>query len=147
MGSGRSNPMNEEMTQPDRAHLNIVPLGVVDDLAVAVVAANLQALMGLNTDVGPRQPVPDYAYLHGRRQYDAAKIIHALASAADTNSLTLGVTRHDICTPILTFVFGESQLGGRAALISLNRMTLQTAFFSYHRPHIAQVVLSTYCLY
>jgi archaemetzincin len=110
------------MQKPDRAHLNIVPLGVVDELAVSVVAAHLQAVMGLNTDVRPRQPKPEYAYQHGRRQYDAAKIINALATDAAGESLTLGVTRYDICTPILTFVFGESQLGGHAALISLYRI-------------------------
>jgi len=111
------------MPKKDRAHLNIVPLGAVDELPVSVVAANLQAVMGLNTDVRPRLPKPEYAYQHGRRQYDAVKIINALVSVADTKSLTLGVTRYDICTSILTFVFGESQLGGKAALISLYRIT------------------------
>ncbi len=111
------------MPKRDRAHLNIVPLGAVDELAVSVVAANLQAVMGLNSHVRPRQPKPEYAYQHGRRQYDAAKIINALACAAGKEPLILGVTRYDICTPILTFVFGESQLGGKAALISLYRIT------------------------
>ena len=107
----------------DRAHLNIVPLGAVDELTVSVLAANLQAVMGLNTDIRPRLPKPEYAYQHGRRQYDAGTIINSLVSVAGTKSLTLGVTRYDICTPILTFVFGESQLGGKAALISLYRIS------------------------
>lgn len=111
------------MPTDSRTHLNIVPLGAVDELAVAVVAANLQAVMGLNTDVRPRRPRPEYAYQHGRRQYDAGKIIEALASATAAAPLTLGITRYDICTPILTFVYGESQLGGKAALISLYRIS------------------------
>ncbi|BBO72330.1 hypothetical protein DSCA_62600 [Desulfosarcina alkanivorans] len=78
--------------------------------------------MGLNTDVRPGQPDPDYAYEHGRHQYDALKIIKVLAADAGGVPLTLGVTRVDICTPILTFAFGESQLGGNAALISLFRL-------------------------
>lgn len=88
-----------------------------------MVAANLQAVMGLNTEVRPRQPNPEYAYQHGRCQYDALKIINTLASDAGKVPLTLGVTRYDICTPILTYVYGESQLGGKAALISLYRIT------------------------
>lgn len=91
-------------------------------MVVSVVAANLQTMMGLNTDIGPGLPTPEYAYQHGRRQYDAGKIINALASEAGEGQLNLGVTRHDICTPILTFVYGESQLGGKAALISFYRI-------------------------
>ena len=95
----------------------------MDELAVSVVAANLQAVMGLNSDIRPSQPKPEYAYRHGRLQYDAAEIINTLASVAGKVPLTLGVTRYDLCTPILTFVYGESQLGGKAALISLYRIT------------------------
>ena len=78
--------------------------------------------MGLNSDIRPTLPKPEYAYRHGRLQYDATKIINTLASDAGNVPLTLGVTRYDICTPILTFVYGESQLGGKAALISLYRI-------------------------
>lgn len=116
-------PIGNKTLKQEKTHLHIVPLGAVDELAVSVVAANLQAVMGLNTDVRPTQPRPEYAYQHGRRQYDALKIIKTLASESARIPLILGVTRHDICTPILTFVFGESQLGGNAALISLYRIT------------------------
>ena len=121
------------MPTQDRAHLNIVPLGAVDELAVTVVAANLQAVMGLNAAVRPIEPAPEYAYQHGRRQYDAVKIINALARTTADHSLTLGITHYDICTPILTFVFGESQLHGKAALISLHRITDETKEVTYTR--------------
>jgi archaemetzincin len=35
----------------------------------------------------------------------------------------LGVTDVDLFIPVLTFVFGEAQLGGRAAIVSLARLT------------------------
>jgi archaemetzincin len=103
--------------------LKIVPLGSVAPLVLSVVAANIQVLMGLNTDVTPRQPKPEYAYRLGRRQYDAGKIIEALTAEVDQVPYCLGITSEDICSPILTFVYGESQLGGRSALISLYRIT------------------------
>ncbi len=34
----------------------------------------------------------------------------------------LGVIDRDLCIPILTFVFGEAQLGGMGALVSLARL-------------------------
>ena len=107
-----------------RAHLHIIPLGAVDALIVSVVAANIQAVMGLKAATMPIEPTPEYAYQPSRRQYGAIKIIGTLASRAKPtpSPLILGITFQDIATPILTFVFGESQIGGRAALISLYRI-------------------------
>jgi archaemetzincin len=34
----------------------------------------------------------------------------------------IGVTRLDLFVPILTFVFGEAELGGRCAVVSLQRL-------------------------
>jgi archaemetzincin len=106
----------------DQALLDIILLGPVDETAVSIVAANLQAVMGLNTDIQPVLEKPDYAYLPGRGQYDAAKILNAIAETADKTPFKLGLTEYDLCTPILTFVYGESQLGGKAAVISLQRL-------------------------
>ena len=40
---------------------------------------------------------------------------------------TLGVTAVDLFVPVLSFVFGEAQLGGKAALVSICR--LQQEFY------------------
>jgi archaemetzincin len=110
-------------SQPsEKSHVDIIPLAQVDDLAVSVVAANLQTVLGLNADTLPPLPDPQYAYVPSRGQYTAGKIITSLESLGDGAKFKLGVAPFDICTPILSFVFGESQLGGRAALISLFRL-------------------------
>lgn len=97
-------------------------MGQTDPLAVSVVAANLQTVMGLNADTLPPLPVPETAYLPGRRQYSSGEIIKSLEGLADGARFRLGVVSFDICTPILSFVFGESQLGGVAAVVSLHRL-------------------------
>jgi archaemetzincin len=104
------------------SHIDIVPIGRVDALAVSVVAANLQTLIGLNAATLPSHPDPEYAYLPLRSQYAAGEIIKALESIDDGARLKLGIVQCDLCTPILKFVFGESQLGGKAAVISLHRL-------------------------
>jgi len=104
------------------SHIDIVPIGHVDALAVSVVAANLQTLMGLNADTLPLHPEPEYAYLAVRSQYAAGKIIKELESIDEGSRFKLGIVQCDLCTPILKFVFGESQLGGKAAVISLHRL-------------------------
>lgn len=90
-------------------------------MALSVIAAHLQALMGLNTDIAPQAQCPEYAYLPSRKQYDGAKIIGELAGNS-AGRFQLGVLAYDLCTPILTYVYGESQLGGKAAVVSLFRL-------------------------
>ena len=105
-----------------QALLDLIPLGRVDPLVLSIVAANIQAVLGLNTDIAAARPKPDYAYLSSRRQYDAVKILKALAAESDGAPLKLGITSCDLCIPILTYVYGESQLGGKSAVVSLNRL-------------------------
>jgi archaemetzincin len=95
----------------------------VDDLSIQVVAANLQALMDLTTDILAAQPVCAAAFMEARRQYDAVTLIRHLAAEMDGPGLGLGLTGSDLGTPILTYVLGESQLGGRVAVVSGYRLT------------------------
>jgi archaemetzincin len=106
----------------EECHINIVPIGWVDTLAVSVVAANLQTLMGLNAATLASYPDPEYAFLPLRSQYAAGEIVKALESIDGGAPFKLGIVRCDLCTPILKFVFGESQLGGKAAVISVHRL-------------------------
>ena len=105
-----------------RAFLDLIPLGYVDPLVLSIIGANIQAVLELPTDILMPLPDPDYAYLMSRRQYDAVQIIKTLATEEGGAPLKLGVTQHDLCIPILTYVYGESQLGGRAAVVSTNRL-------------------------
>jgi archaemetzincin len=106
----------------EKALLDLIPLGQVDPLVLSIVGANIQAVLGLATDNAIPEPKPAYAYLSSRRQYDAVTILKTLAADSDGAPLKLGITSCDLCIPILTYVYGESQLGGKAAVVSLNRL-------------------------
>ena len=102
----------------------LVPLGAINELAADVVAGNLQAILNLATDVLPLHPLPETAFMSARRQYDAVKIINHLAAVPSIRApICLGLTSSDMGTPILTYVYGESQLGGRVAVVSFYRLT------------------------
>jgi archaemetzincin len=105
------------------AAVRLIPLGPVDEFSCQVVAANLQALMDLTTDILPPRPLFPDAFMEKRRQYDAVKLIKRLADAFPGPALGLGITGSDIGTPVLTYVLGESQLGGRMAVVSTFRLT------------------------
>ena len=60
-----------------------------------------------------------------RGQYYSTAILEQLmriAAAEDAGTRLLGVTALDLYVPVLTFVFGEAQLQGRCALVSLHRL-------------------------
>ena len=46
----------------------------------------------------------------------------------------LGVTDKDLCIPILTYVFGEAQVGGTAAVVSLARLRQEHYGLAPDRP-------------
>ena len=64
-----------------------------------------------------------FAFHPGRKQYHSTQVIERLAAELEEDQLrVLGVTEHDLFIPILTHVYGEAQLGGRAGVISLYRL-------------------------
>ncbi|MBI5419924.1 MAG: archaemetzincin family Zn-dependent metalloprotease [Deltaproteobacteria bacterium] len=71
----------------------------------------------------PQVPVPPESYDAGRNQYYSTKILKEMLKEVPEDAFKiLGVTDKDLCIPILTYVFGEAQLGGTAAVVSLARL-------------------------
>jgi len=70
-------------------------------------------------------PLPsiEFAFDPARLQYRSAEILEMLARLCPADALKLvAVTERDLFIPVLTFVFGHAQLGGRVAVISLARL-------------------------
>jgi archaemetzincin len=58
-----------------------------------------------------------------RRQYDANKILKALSSPDQVNSIKrIGLFRVDLFIPILTYIFGQAALNGNTGIASLYRL-------------------------
>lgn len=62
-----------------------------------------------------------FAFDSVRKQYHATSILRDLAGIPGEARI-LGVTTVDLCVPIFTFVFGEAQVAGRAAVVSMHRL-------------------------
>ncbi len=72
-------------------------------------------------DPGHLDPAPFYDPM--RRQYESTRIVGFLAKKfGDPQEKVLGVAEVDLFIPILTFVFGEAELNGRAAVVSTARL-------------------------
>jgi archaemetzincin len=100
----------------------VQPLGDVRADVLEVIAANLQVFFQIRTEVFPDQPVPEGAYKAHRGQYDCYPILKFLGTLKPHHAIRIiGVTEVDLFIPILTYVFGEAEMGGNAAVISTYR--------------------------
>lgn len=64
-----------------------------------------------------------FAFNVSRNQYGSTPLISALLEKfEDFDGRVLGVTSGDLFVPVLTYVFGEAQLDGKAAIVSSHRL-------------------------
>lgn len=87
------------------------------------LAAELARIFQVSCHVHEEPFAADFAYDPVRGQYHSTAILQRLHSlSGDPETWFLGVTDVDLYIPILTFVFGEAQLNGHCALVSLHRL-------------------------
>lgn len=63
-----------------------------------------------------------FAQDRSRSQYYSTAILQKMEKSCDPDARVLGVTACDLYVPVLTFVFGEAQLDGNCAVVSLARL-------------------------
>lgn len=78
-----------------------------------------------DADVRTRVPWfdPEQSFDPQRGQYRSTTLLRELCAApGDGAERVLGVTTVDLFVPVLTYVFGEAELDGRAAVVSTHRL-------------------------
>jgi archaemetzincin len=102
--------------------LGLVPLGPVDPYILRSLRTALAKFLLLPVRILRPKPLPLKTYKATRDQYDAIQLLEFILDDVESGAFrVLGVTAKDLCIPILTFVFGDAQLNGRAAIVSLFR--------------------------
>ena len=95
-----------------------VSLEMLDDLA-----AELARIFQVSCHVHEEPFLADFACDPRRGQYYSTSLLQRMQSlASDPQAAWLGVTGLDLFIPILTYLFGEAQLGGRCAVVSFHRL-------------------------
>ncbi len=105
--------------------IRIIPVGagaaleLLDDLAAALA---VKFRVSCHVDAAPLEAGFAHDVLRG--QYYSTALLARLEQDYEgpREVRVLGVTPHDLFVPVLTFVFGEAQLGGRCALVSICRL-------------------------
>jgi archaemetzincin len=98
-----------------------VPGDVLDEMSSALAVSFPAEITAL-----PPLPVPATAWDDGRGQFSAPEFLRItldLHVRSGRAGKTLAVTAGDLFIPMLTFVYGQAQLGGCAGVVSLARLT------------------------
>ena len=95
----------------------IQPLGFVNRRMLEFLKETLSKIFGSVVLLNPIE-MPEECYNRKRRQYLSTCVLFKIISL----NVTLAVTEHDIYANNLNFVFGEAELNGRRAIISLYRL-------------------------
>lgn len=116
--------------------IHLVAVGLVARPILEFLALVLEDDLAMACTISPHQIEVNDAYDPVRRQYNSTRILAHLVErendllpqpAADPpdHEKILGVADVDLFIPILTFVFGQAQLGRRAAVVSVYRLRQQ----------------------
>jgi archaemetzincin len=103
--------------------LQLLPVGVVDTRLLEWLSQALRDKFRVSAEILSPGFDPFFALHVERQQYHSSEILASMQRYVNSNTWRLlGVTEFDLYIPILTFVFGEAQLGGSGAVVSYHRL-------------------------
>lgn len=106
-----------------RPGIGIVPLGPVDPVILRRLKTALPKILHLPARLLNARELPSHTHHIMRLQHHSTPLLEYLNHDLPPRIFKLlGVTNADLYIPILTHVFGEAQVGGNAAVISLHRL-------------------------
>ena len=111
------------MKPPVPYRIAIAPLGDFDPQLPETVSREIHRVFGLHAEVKTIPLSLAFAYDAGRQQYHSTPILQKLAEALPDDALRiLALVEVDLFIPILTYVYGEAQIGGRSCIVSTCRL-------------------------
>ncbi|MBA4368310.1 MAG: peptidase M54 [Desulfobacterium sp.] len=103
------------------------PIGEIEVSLLSAIAHSIKRIFGFPTQISSLFSDISFAYDNNRNQYNSTQILNQLSTFLPENaSKILAITDVDLFIPILTYVYGEAQLGGISAILSVHRLTEST---------------------
>lgn len=106
--------------------IHILNASGISDEHLLEVSRAVSRIFGLRTDVSSANLALDRAFDPSRQQYNSTALLAQLVrSFSASQDKYVAIVAVDLHIPILTFVFGEAQLAGIAAVVSTHRLVNQ----------------------
>lgn len=110
------------MTRESSA-IRIAAIGTVSPALIDLIERRVAEVFGVAVSRYAPGFAPDVAFDANRQQHDSTLLLEALLNGLPGDqSRVIGVTEFDLFVPVFTFVFGEAQLRGRVAVMSVCRL-------------------------
>jgi archaemetzincin len=103
--------------------LYLTGVGEVSPEVLSLTEQRLAAVLGFEVRKLAPLAEPSYAWDPRRGQYSSIEILRELATRCPPDAdRFMALTERDLFIPVLSFVYGQAQLGGKIALVSLARL-------------------------
>ena len=117
--------------------LQLLPVGSVDSRLLEWLRQALADKFRVPAEILSPALDPSFALHAERQQFHSSEILGAAQKHINKDTWRLlAITERDLYIPILTFVFGEAQMGGPGAIVSYHRLTQEF----YGLPHDLDVL-------
>jgi archaemetzincin len=116
--------VNRTDSRPDHS-ISLLSVGAVDDGVMKMLRSRLSETFRCDVRIHDGTNIPPETYNPQRKQYWSSRILdvlHKLAIPSEREKY-LAITGVDLYVPQLNFVFGEAELEGHLAIISLARLS------------------------
>lgn len=130
---------------PHSAHTIVIsPLGDFSPELLDRIRAEIKRIYALPTEVRPLLEDIEFAFHPNRNQYHSTPILEELARLAPDDAIkVLALVQVDLFIPILTHVYGEAQLGGKACIVSTIRLNEGHRSLNTEEPYLGRIVKET----
>jgi len=122
-GGSDLQPAHKSLTKMENK-ITLVPVGDVEEWILDELASQLKEVFNCEAEIGKGTKIPQGAYNSRRNQYFSSFILNKLRRSTKPakSQRILAVADVDLYVEGLNFVFGEAELGGHFAIISLSRL-------------------------
>ena len=119
----------------------ISPIGDFTPELLDHVRAEIKRIYGFPTEVRSLTEDLEFAFHANRKQYHSTPILEQLARKAPPDALkVLALVQVDLFIPILTHVYGEAQLGGKACMVSTIRLNEGHRAMDTQEPYLSRII-------
>jgi archaemetzincin len=103
--------------------LQLLPIGNPEEQMLHELETALAQVFHVPCGILPNTLDPAVTFHEERQQYHSSELLRLMQPFVSPHcGRLLGVTPVDLYIPILTFVFGEAQMGGPCAVVSAHRL-------------------------
>jgi len=101
----------------------VLPIGNICKGVLSFIQKKIEMRFNHSSKILKKIDIPEQTFDSKRSQYSSTQILKNILELTPENAIKIiGLTSADLYIPVLTFVFGQAQLNGKASLVSVHRL-------------------------